>query len=140
VAASRVATAAERSRTRVPDTVRDHADVSLHVLFYESADDVMSRAPAAYPAHRDRLVEYRSRGDLLLVGTFADPQLDGSMAVFRSREAAEEFVAGDPFVRDDPLSTREWSKPGPCGSGTRSQAKSDRVLSRRKWSENLLPA
>ena len=73
--------------------------MSLHVLFYESADDVMSRAPAVYPAHRDRLVEFKERGELVQVGTFADPQRDGSMAVFTSRDAAERFVADDPFVR-----------------------------------------
>ena len=77
------------------------------MLFYESADDVMSRAPVHYPAHRERLVEFKARGDLLLVGTFADPQRDGSMSVFASREAAEEFVAGDPFVREGVV--RSWT-------------------------------
>jgi hypothetical protein len=37
---------------------------------------------------------------LLLVGTFGDPQAEGSMAVFGSREAAEEFVRDDPFVNE----------------------------------------
>ncbi|HYY04955.1 MAG TPA: hypothetical protein VE997_00155 [Candidatus Limnocylindria bacterium] len=31
-------------------------------------------------------------GALLMVGTFGDPQAEGSMAIFSSREAAEEFV------------------------------------------------
>ena len=65
------------------------------VLFYESADDVMSKAPPVYPRHLARLKEFRDRGDLLLVGTFGDPQAEGSMAVFGSREAAEEFVRDD---------------------------------------------
>ena len=81
--------------------------MSLHVLFYESADDVMSRAPAVYPAHRARLVEFKQRGELVQVGTFADPQRDGSMAVFSSREAAERFVADDPFVREGVV--RSWT-------------------------------
>ena len=38
------------------------------------------------------------RVELLMVGTFEDAQRDGSMAIFRSREAAEEFAAADPFV------------------------------------------
>jgi uncharacterized protein YciI len=38
------------------------------------------------------------RGELLMIGTFGDPQNEGSMAVFATREAAEAFVAGDPFV------------------------------------------
>jgi uncharacterized protein YciI len=69
-----------------------------YVLFYESTDDVMSKAPQVFPAHRERLQEFKARGELLLVGTFADPQADGSMAVFASREGAESFAAGDPFV------------------------------------------
>jgi uncharacterized protein YciI len=35
---------------------------------------------------------------LLLLGTFEDAQADGSMAVFTTRESAEEFAAADPFV------------------------------------------
>jgi len=34
----------------------------------------------------------------LMVGTFEDPQSQGSRGIFQSREAAEEFIAGDPFV------------------------------------------
>ena len=34
----------------------------------------------------------------LMIGTFADPQEEGSMAIFTTREAAEEFARGDPFV------------------------------------------
>jgi uncharacterized protein YciI len=41
------------------------------VLLYESADDVATKAC---------------------------PQSQGSMGIFRSRDGAEQFVAGDPFV------------------------------------------
>jgi uncharacterized protein YciI len=77
-----------------------------YVLFYDSADDVASKAPAHFPAHKARLDEFHARGDLLLVGTFAHAQEDGSMAIFRTREAAEEFVAGDPFVLNGVV--RDW--------------------------------
>jgi uncharacterized protein len=77
-----------------------------YVLFYESADDVASKAPAHFPAHSARLDEFHARGDLLLVGTFADPQKDGSMSVFRTREAAEEFARDDPFVLNGVV--RDW--------------------------------
>ena len=63
---------------------RESSIVNRYVLFYESADDVMSRAPAVYPAHLARLKEYKTRSQLLMVGTFADPQADGSMAIFDS--------------------------------------------------------
>ena len=84
-----------------------------YVVFYEPADDVMSKAPAHFPAHRARLDEFHGRGTLLMVGTFANPQEEGSMSIFTSREAAEEFVSGDPFVRNGVIRNwiiREWDE------------------------------
>jgi uncharacterized protein YciI len=74
------------------------APAPVWVVLYESADDVYETAPVHFPAHKARLDEFRARGDLLLVGTFGDPLTEGSMAVFCTKEAAEEFVADDPFV------------------------------------------
>ena len=70
-----------------------------YVVFYESADDVAAKAPAVFPDHVAWVRGFKERGDLLLVGTFADPQADGAMSVLASREAAEAFATGDPFVR-----------------------------------------
>lgn len=69
-----------------------------YVLFYDSADDVTTTAPRHFADHRARWREFAERGELLMIGTFADVQADGAMAVFTSREAAEQFAAGDPFV------------------------------------------
>ena len=77
-----------------------------YVLFYESADDVASKAPAHFPAHSARLDEFHSRGTLLMVGTFGNPQEEGSMSIFTTREAAEEFARGDPFVLNGVV--RDW--------------------------------
>jgi uncharacterized protein len=77
-----------------------------YVVFYESADNACDLAPIHFPAHDKRLEEFRARGELLLVGTFADPMTDGSMSVFRTREAAERFVAGDPFRTEGVI--RAW--------------------------------
>jgi uncharacterized protein len=77
-----------------------------YVLFYVPVDDVASKAPAHFPAHSARLDEFHSRGTLLMVGTFGDPQEEGSMAIFTTREAAEEFVRGDPFVLNGVI--RDW--------------------------------
>ncbi len=84
-----------------------------YVLFYESADDVMSKAPLHFEEHRARLLEFHGRGELLMVGTIADPQTQGSMAIFPTREAAETFVAGDPFVLNGVVRAweiREWNE------------------------------
>jgi uncharacterized protein len=74
--------------------------VKYAVVLYDSADDVASRAPVHFPAHKARLDEFHAAGDLVMVGTFGDPQAEGSMAIFSAREAAERFVAGDPFVTE----------------------------------------
>ena len=86
---------------------------TTYVLFYTSADDVLTKAPAHFPAHRARLDEFHARGALLAVGTFGNPQDEGSMAIFTTREAAEEFARDDPFVLGGVVRTwevREWNE------------------------------
>ncbi len=93
----------------------------LSVLFYEPAEDVMSKAPAHFPAHSARLDQFHADGRLRMVGTWANPQ-EGSMAIFTSREAAEDFVAEDPFVLNEVVvrwRIREWDEvltAAPAGS------------------------
>jgi uncharacterized protein YciI len=85
----------------------------LAVVFYDAADDVLTRAAAVFPAHRARIDEFVARGQLLMVGTFGDPQAEGSMAIFTTRAAAEEFVAGDPFVLEGVVRAshiRDWNE------------------------------
>ena len=85
----------------------------LHVVFYETNPDAVGLIPEQYPAHRARVDEFHARGELVMVGTFGDPIAEGSMAVFRTREAAEEFVADDPFVTSGVVGRwylREWNE------------------------------
>ena len=82
-----------------------------YVVMYESADDVREKAPLHFAAHQARWKQYSDRGELLMIGTFSD--LSGSMAVFTTREAAEEFVKGDPFVLHGVVRSwqiREWNE------------------------------
>ncbi|MCW2523075.1 MAG: YciI-like protein [Frankiales bacterium] len=84
-----------------------------YVLLYGSAPDVHLKAPAHYPAHKRRVEEFHERGELLMVGLFADPQTEGSMAIFRTREAAEAFAAEDPFTVHgvvDRVEIRDWNE------------------------------
>ena len=86
---------------------------TTYVLLYTSADDVLSKAPAHFPAHRARLEDFHARGVLLAVGTFGNPQDEGSMGIFTSRDAAEEFARDDPFVAGGVVSAwevREWNE------------------------------
>lgn len=80
------------------------------VLLYESSDDVMTLAPIHFPAHKARIDAFQARGILEAIGPFADPRA-GAMGIFTSREAAEEFVADDPFVLEGVVSGHrilEW--------------------------------
>jgi uncharacterized protein YciI len=67
------------------------------VMWYELAPDGLSKAMANIEGHRARLYEFHSRGLLLMAGPFENPA-EGAMGVFTSREAALEFIEGDPFV------------------------------------------
>ena len=83
-----------------------------YVLFYDLADGAEALAQEHFPRHRERLMAFHERGLLLMVGTFADPPI-GAMAVFTSREAVEEFMADDPFVRHGVVAAprvREWNE------------------------------
>ena len=87
--------------------------MSKYVLFYEAADDVLEKAPVNFPAHRARYEDFHARGLLLMTGTFADARRDGAMAVFATREAAEAFAEGDPFVLNEVVrawEVREWNE------------------------------
>ena len=83
------------------------------VVFYESAADLVDLAPLHGAAHRARWREFADRGDLLMIGPFANAQEDGAMGIFTTREAAEEFVRGDPFVLHGVIrawTIREWNE------------------------------
>jgi uncharacterized protein len=80
-----------------------------YVLYYDSADNVAELAPVYFPAHRARWSEYHQDGTLLMIGPFSDGR--AAMGVFTTREAAEEFAKGDPFVLHGVVKdwhVREW--------------------------------
>ncbi len=84
-----------------------------YVVLYESADNVMEKAPAHFAEHSAHADRFHADGTLELLGAFADPQNEGSMAIFATREAAEEFVSGDPFVLNGVVKSheiREWNE------------------------------
>jgi uncharacterized protein YciI len=67
-----------------------------YVVFYEGASD-MEKARLHFPAHRERYTQFVAEGTLLMIGTFSNPA-EGAMGVFTTRDAAEEFANGDPFI------------------------------------------
>ncbi len=68
-----------------------------YLMFYETTADRLPAAGANFPAHRARLDEFHRRGVLVMAGPYGEPT-GGAVGVFTSREAAEEFIAGDPFI------------------------------------------
>ena len=87
-----------------------------YVLMYENGDNYPAGAHEHFPAHQARFQEFMRRGVLLSLGPFTD-EGGGAMAVFISREAAEEFATEDPFVRNAVVSgkwqVREWREVTP---------------------------
>src|SRR4051794_9401393 len=86
------------------------------VSFYDADPDAgpehFQRLVDTYPRHRAYLDEFAKGGEVLMIGTFGNPAVEGSMAVFRSREAAERFIGGDPFVTEGLVSrprTPDWA-------------------------------
>jgi uncharacterized protein len=84
-----------------------------YAMFYEPADDFLPKARRYGAAHRARLEQFHARGSLLLAGPFLDPQDGSAMGIFTSRQAAEEFIDGDPFVLHGVVRSwrvREWNE------------------------------
>ena len=82
-----------------------------YVLVYDSADDVAQTAPVHFAAHRARWKDFQAAGTLLLIGPYSDQS--GALAVFTTREAAEEFARTDPFVLNGVVrawSVKEWAE------------------------------
>jgi hypothetical protein len=86
-----------------------------YVTFYRSDPDAdpstFARTLKVYPRHRAYLDEFAKGGQIWMIGTFGDPRTEGSMAIFRSREAVDEFLANDPFQLEGLVfrtEIREW--------------------------------
>ena len=81
---------------------------------YGSLDEVREKAPDDMAAHIARSKQWHEDGRLLMAGAFLDrpDQPVDTMVILSSREAAEEYVAGDPFVVNGMVSRweiRPWS-------------------------------
>jgi uncharacterized protein YciI len=86
-----------------------------YVTFYHSdpnADpSTFERMREVFPRHRAYLDDFAKGGQVWMIGTFGDPATQGSMAIFRSKEAAERFYEGDPFHLEGLVyrfELREW--------------------------------
>jgi len=79
------------------------------VVIGESSGASMEQIMAVYPRHKALVEQFVARGEVIGIGPFADR---GNMAIFRSREAAEQFAKEDPFVLEGLVKTytiRDWN-------------------------------
>lgn len=82
-----------------------------YVIFYEAAPDFMSKALQYFEQHRALWKQFGDAGTLLMIGPFEGEPAGEAMGVFTTREAAESFVAADPFVKHGVVAKwklREW--------------------------------
>ena len=70
-----------------------------YLMSYYPSDDFMALAREHGAAHQARLRDFHERGLLLMAGPLDQPPTGEALGVFTSREGAEEFIAGDPFVQ-----------------------------------------
>ena len=79
------------------------------VVIGEASGATMEQILAVYPRHKAVVERFVSRGEVIGIGPFADR---GNMAIFRTRQAAEEFARLDPFVLEGIVTSyaiRDWN-------------------------------
>lgn len=83
-------------------------------LKYRSFADAKTEAAEKIAAHIERSRQLHANGTLVMAGAFLDRPGEplSTMGVLTSRQAAEEYVKGDPFYLDGSMtdwSIREWA-------------------------------
>jgi len=79
------------------------------VTAFDSFDEARAKAPDMIAAHIARSKELHAQGTLLMSGAFLNNPQEPltTMAIATTREAAEEYIKGDPFVQNGQV--RTWS-------------------------------
>jgi uncharacterized protein len=93
-----------------------------YLLFYEVAEDYVSRRAEFRDAHLQKAWEASERGELVLGGALSNP-VDGAVLLFRgdSAEVAEKFARSDPYVTSGAVKrwhVREWTTVAGEGAAT----------------------
>lgn len=79
------------------------------VVIGESSGVSMEVIMSVYPRHKLIVNKYIERGEVIGIGPFTDR---GNMAIFRSHEAAEQFVREDPFILEGlvkSVAIKDWN-------------------------------
>lgn len=79
------------------------------VVIGEPSGATMETIMSVYPRHKEIAEKYIDRGDIIGMGPFIG---GGNMAIFKTREAAEQFVTEDPFILEGLVKSfviRDWN-------------------------------
>jgi len=79
------------------------------VVIGEPSGATMEIIMSVYPRHNAVVEKYVAKGEVIGIGPFADR---GNMAIFKTREAAEQFVTEDPFILEGLIKSfviRDWN-------------------------------
>lgn len=79
------------------------------VVIGERAEVSMETIMSVYPRHKAVVDQFIERGEVIGIGPFSD---SGNMAIFKTRQAAEQFVKEDPFILEGlvkSVSVRDWN-------------------------------
>jgi uncharacterized protein YciI len=116
--------AAGLRRLRIAGTAGPCAIITImhYLLFYEVADDYVTRRAPFRSAHLKKAWEASERGEIVLAGALANPA-DGAVFLFQgdSPAAAERFAQTDPYVTEGVVKrwyVREWTTVVGAGAAT----------------------
>ncbi|MDQ2721455.1 MAG: hypothetical protein M3Z26_17085 [Bacteroidota bacterium] len=79
------------------------------VVIGEPSGASMETIMSVYPRHKAIVDKYIAKGEVIGIGPFGDM---GNKAIFKTRAAAEQFVAEDPFILEDLVKSfviRDWN-------------------------------
>lgn len=79
------------------------------VVIGTSAGKSMDEIMAVYPRHKEVVDAFIERGEVIGIGPLIG---GGNLAIFRTREAAEEFALIDPFLLEGLVAgyeIRDWA-------------------------------
>jgi uncharacterized protein YciI len=83
-----------------------------YLMLYDTSEASRAKAARHLSAHQARLEDFHRRGTLLMWGPLLDLQAGPSaLGIFTTRQAAEDFVQGDPFVLNGVVTRwtiRDW--------------------------------
>ncbi|MGE3073206.1 MAG: YciI-like protein [Dehalococcoidia bacterium] len=83
----------------------------MYILFYDYGENAIERRAPFREEHLGLASKSHAEGQMVLAGAYTDP-VDGAALIFRTREAAQAFVAADPYVKSGLVTgwrVREWN-------------------------------